>query len=836
MSQASDAIAHFPAALAAEDDGAAPRMEEQHLLHPRMDQKVLPHNKEMAREFLVALDPTATEFTFQFLSDDRRKRYAKIFHGSLDQVWPKIQELNTRQRGVGVFVTVNETDGKGRNSKNIVRVRALFADADSDEQVERCNQAFEACDIMPSMVVKTGRGAHYYFLTEVYHDKFREWQEKLIGRLGTDPAIKDLARVMRFPGTLHLKDPNRPRLVQLESVSGHRWTLPQLAMSLELSAPVQPAPSPPVVTQPNGHQCNIGAFTGADSQRLQELFGHLTDNLSDGLEADVEQIRSAVAAIPPEAIANENDWLRLARGLAHEAATHRKQSEPLWEVLDAISRRAPRYDQEDNRRRWERYITEAFNSDSPITIATVFDLAHKHGWQGLAAAKISPSNPAVAVGSNSSRAVPVASLPLIPPKRLWLHGNDLMRGGVSMFVAPGGKAKSTWLLTCGLACASGRPLLGAHIFGGPLNVLYISAEDPIDEIARRLRAAMQHHGLSDADVASYHVIGAATWGLSLLRTVGAAPMIDEQGWSALRAELDRIQPDVLIIDPLINFMGGVDANNNSAAALLIGQLAALAAGRRIAIMVAHHAAKGRDPTSAESAMGAASFVNLCRIALSIEPLAETAAGRIGVPHWEAKSVFRVLGTKQNFSPPNAADRWYRISSVEIQNQQPPTYPNGDRVAVVETFTPGSSGPVYPEELIKSALEAIDTATPPLSNATQSRARYAAPVIAHAIAKHRSGMVSELDGKAILGHLIDSGLVQVQSIKIARPGKGTDERKGLFLTGAGRALVEAVAQVPQATAVVTAGIAVCAGGDQPCGSPAPLGGCGGNAGGGTDAGA
>ena len=75
-----------------------------------------------------------------------------------------------------------------------------------------------------------------------------------------------------------------------------------------------------------------------------------------------------------------------------------------------------------------------------------------------------------------------------------------------------------------------------------------------------------------------------------------------------------------------------------------------AADRRMAVIVAHHAAKGRDPTSAESAMGAASFVNFARIALTIEPLSEKDASRIGVPPWDAKSIFRVLGVKENFSP------------------------------------------------------------------------------------------------------------------------------------------------------------------------------------------
>ena len=95
---------------------------------------------------------------------------------------------------------------------------------------------------------------------------------------------------------------------------------------------------------------------------------------------------------------------------------------------------------------------------------------------------------------------------------------------------------------------------------------------------------------------------------------------------ALTAELDHIKPDVLIIDPLINVMGGANANDNATAALLMGELAGLAATRRMAIALAHHTSKGREVTSAESAMGAASFINLARIALAIEPLDEKNAG------------------------------------------------------------------------------------------------------------------------------------------------------------------------------------------------------------------
>ena len=358
------------------------------------------------------------------------------------------------------------------------------------------------------------------------------------------------------------------------------------------------------------------------------------------------------------------------------------------------------------------------------------------------------------------------------------------------------------------------------MYGGPHRVLYLSAEDTTNEIALRLRAAMHHHGLTDPQVSGLHIIGADKWGLSLLRSSGATPQPNDEGWNALDTELDQIEPAILILDPLINLMGGVNSNDNSAAALLMGKFVSLAARRRMALMIAHHAAKGRDPTFAESAMGAASFINLTRIALGIEPLEEKDAGQLGLPPWEAKFVFRVVGTKQNFSPPQETDRWYRLYSFEVQNQQPPIYPTGDRVAVIEQFHPSSSGPAFPLQLIRDALLALDAADPPLSTAKQSRERYAAPVIADAIAPHRGGRASEVEGKSVLDHLIATGLVAVAQVKLSRSGGRSDERKGLVLTPAGKAalqeVVDAVSppspQSPQTPAEPTAENAGNAGGD------------------------
>jgi hypothetical protein len=219
--------------------------------------------------------------------------------------------------------------------------------------------------------------------------------------------------------------------------------------------------------------------------------------------------------------------MKVARAFAHEAAVHKNYTEQLWQVLEEVSRRASGYNQEENRRRFERYIGEAFNRSEPITIGTFYHMALAHGWNGLASSNTASTAGAAPV--NQFRAVHISSLPLIPPKRQWLHGTDLVRGAVTMLVAPGGRAKSTWLLACALACASGRHLLGSHVFGGPLRVLCLSTEDGVSEMSLRLRAAMQHFGLTDADVPGLYVIGADRWGLPLLQAHGNRAIPDGNG-------------------------------------------------------------------------------------------------------------------------------------------------------------------------------------------------------------------------------------------------------------------------------------------------------------------
>jgi hypothetical protein len=104
---------------------------------------------------------------------------------------------------------------------------------------------------------------------------------------------------------------------------------------------------------------------------------------------------------------------------------------------------------------------------------------------------------------------------------------------------------------------------------------------------------------------------------------------------------------------------------------------------------------------------------------------------------------------------------------------------------------------------------------------------ACSVIARAIAAHRGGRASEVDGKAVLDHLLSAGLVSVEPVKVPRPKKGADTRQGLVLTPSGKASIqrlddEVTPQSPQPTATSLQDDAC----GEPPGSPATPGGYGG----------
>jgi hypothetical protein len=159
--------------------------------------------------FLDELDSTDRVFTFQTFDDSDKKdrRKAKVLHGTFDEHADCLIRMNHSR--AGVFVMVNEGDGivhpgnkTCRCNQNVVRIRAIFVDADGVPL-----EPILAKAPPPHIVVESSPGKwHAYWLTnDTKLEEFKARQQAIAQKFGTDPSINDLSRVMRLPGFYHQK-------------------------------------------------------------------------------------------------------------------------------------------------------------------------------------------------------------------------------------------------------------------------------------------------------------------------------------------------------------------------------------------------------------------------------------------------------------------------------------------------------------------------------------------------------------------------------------------------------------------------------------------------------
>ena len=162
--------------------------------------------------------------TFQIFPDRKNAPSARIFHHHSESPYlyaflrDVLSPLN--KQGAGVYVSVSETDGRGRKSEHVVRIRAWFVDYDEGEKEEFLNK-LRSSPLPPSIVVETRRGVHAYWLADegASVSNFARIQAGLIRAFNGDPKAKDVARVLRMPGFYHCKeDPFLVRIVYASEV------------------------------------------------------------------------------------------------------------------------------------------------------------------------------------------------------------------------------------------------------------------------------------------------------------------------------------------------------------------------------------------------------------------------------------------------------------------------------------------------------------------------------------------------------------------------------------------------------------------------------------------
>jgi RecA-family ATPase len=142
------------------------------------------------------------------------------------------------------------------------------------------------------------------------------------------------------------------------------------------------------------------------------------------------------------------------------------------------------------------------------------------------------------------------------PPRAWYAPDLIPAGNVTLLYGDGGTGKSQIALQLAAAASMGEDWLGISTSPGP--VLFISAEDDIDELHRRLACIVDSYDRTFEDAADLHLVSLA--GEDALLATPEAGRSNILKPTALYSKLDRtigaIKPSLVVLDTLADLFGG----------------------------------------------------------------------------------------------------------------------------------------------------------------------------------------------------------------------------------------------------------------------------------------
>lgn len=272
------------------------------------------------------------------------------------------------------------------------------------------------------------------------------------------------------------------------------------------------------------------------------------------------------------------------------------------------------------------------------------------------------------------------------PRRQWLYGRHLIRGEVSLTLAPGGVGKTSLAAAEAAAMTTGRVLLHDPP-ERQLRVWWWNGEEPEDEMLRRLMAVAMHYRLPPS----------AFGGRLFIDNGHGVPLVlaeqGKDGTRILTPVVDRLVEalnaraiDVMLVDPFVS-THTVHENDNSAIQQAASAWKSVAQRAGIAVGLAHHTRKPNgNAITAEDSRGGDALVSKVRDARALNPMTDTDANALGIPKHERHGYFSTgTGGKSNMAPKSDRKAWFQLVSVGLGNGE--LNAPEDRVAVVTKWEP-----------------------------------------------------------------------------------------------------------------------------------------------------
>lgn len=261
-------------------------------------------------------------------------------------------------------------------------------------------------------------------------------------------------------------------------------------------------------------------------------------------------------------------------------------------------------------------------------------------------------------------------------QRPWLAYGRLIRGNISLLVAPGAMGKSLLTLQWSVALALGgedAKRLGLDVREAT-RVLVVNNEDPHDELDRRYSAIFEHWGIVYERVHG-HIKLVSGFGepIRLVRRIAKGNALERaQAAEEMIAYMQAEQIGVFIGDPCVSLHEG-DENNNMEMDKVCDTFRYIAARTGAAVLLVHHSRKPGAAGSeghagnADAGRGASAIVNAARMGMTLFGMSEKDAKRFNVPVERKHRFVRLDDAKANLVLASGEAQWFERVSVRLPN-------------------------------------------------------------------------------------------------------------------------------------------------------------------------
>lgn len=574
------------------------------------------------------------------LEKDRKIRYCRMFDvtelSELVEEAFKINSFKGQNVYIGAGVRHPETeDGLRTEDSDVIYMPALYVDLDNAGVAEAVPQIYQ--HLKPTLIVTTGQIPHlrqqlWWKLDQPVTELSKSTAQikAITDTLNGDPTIHNPSRVMRLAGSVAWpKKPGRvAEMTSLEPGANYQFAIEDFVGVFSIKAEPE--------------QRTAERKKDATTLNLPEPAGLRVKECLDDLNKP-SRWHQNVLRLTGHWIRNglsDLEIMLFAPGLTQDGYSVRETRRDLQSMLSGA------------REKWDIPDPDAFLPDATEATPLFANFIDK-----LIVSMI--------------------------PRRMWILGRTLLKGYLSVLVAPPGVGKSTLCIAQAVSIITGKPIAGedVHIRG---KVWIYNNEDDNDELKRRLAAVLQHHNISFDEIAGQLALNSgADRPLLVARTLSDGTVIRLPDVEECIEHIKKHNIIAFIVDPFIE-THECEENSNQQIKRVGQMFRDIARRADCAVELVHHTGKPPQGSSDGhagnmwSARGASALVGVARIIKTLFGMSKKDAERRGVREDDRHLYIRLDDAKANLSLASPEAKWFKRLGVTLVNT--------DEVGVLEPIT------------------------------------------------------------------------------------------------------------------------------------------------------